>query len=159
MGIKVLYNSWETISRGGSYIKIYGLVTPMIYYKDRLREYKRGVSFTKTDAERFLGKTDASCYQILLAHNPLYFPSYRDWGADLTFSGHIHGGIIRIPGMGGLLSPDMTFFPKYDGGHFEEQGRHLVVSRGLGNHFLMRVMNPPELVAVTLGQRVRFARK
>ena len=53
----------------------------------------------------------------------------------------------------------MTFFPKYDGGHFEEQGRHLVVSRGLGNHFLMRVMNPPELVAVTLGQRVRFARK
>ena len=159
MGIKVLYNSWETISRGGSYIKIYGLVTPMIYYKDRLREYKRGVSFTKKDAERFLGKTDASCYQILLAHNPLYFPSYRDWGADLTFSGNIHGGIIRIPGMGGLLSPDMTFFPKYDGGHFEEQGRHLVVSRGLGNHFLMRVMNPPELVAVTLGQRVRFARK
>ena len=70
MGIKVLYNSWETISRGGSYIKIYGLVTPMIYYKDRLREYKRGVSFTKKDAERFLGKTDASCYQILLAHNP-----------------------------------------------------------------------------------------
>ena len=151
MGVMVLDNSWRTISRGGASIKIYGLATPMIYYKDRLREYKRGVSLSKKDVERFLGKADLSCFQILLAHNPLYYPSYRDWGADLTFSGHIHGGIIRIPGLGGLLSPDMTFFPKYDGGYFEEKGRHLVVSRGLGNHFLIRVMNPPELVAVTLG--------
>ena len=52
--------------------------------------------------------------------------------------------------MGGLLSPDLTLFPKYDGGHFEEEGRQMVVSRGLGNHFLFRVMNPAELVAVTL---------
>ena len=41
MGVMVLDNSWRTISRGGASIKIYGLATPMIYYKDRLREYKR----------------------------------------------------------------------------------------------------------------------
>lgn len=155
MGVKVLENNWCTISHKGAYLKMYGLVTPMIYYKDRLREYRRGICFTKRDVETALGKADSSCFNILLSHNPLYYPAYRDWGADLTFSGHIHGGIIRIPGLGGLLSPDMTFFPKYDGGHFQEKGRHLVVSRGLGNHFLMRVMNPPELVEVTLSVKDR----
>ena len=93
------------------------------------------------------------CYNILLSHNPLYYPAYRDWGADLTLSGHIHGGIIRIPGLGGLLSPDLTLFPRYDGGHFTERGKHLIVSRGLGNHFLVRVMNPPEIGVITLARQ------
>lgn len=150
MGITVLMNECKTISRHGAFIKIYGLVTPMKYYKDILKEYEWGVKFSAGDAENLLGKGDDSCYKLLLTHNPLYYPAYRDWGADLTLSGHIHGGIIRIPKLGGLLSPDLTFFPKYDGGHFKEQGKDLVVSRGLGNHFLVRVMNPPEFVCITL---------
>lgn len=150
LGVVILDNSWCSISRGGVFVKLYGLVTPMVYYKDRLKEYRKGIYFSAEDTEGALGRADTDCFCILLAHNPLYFPSYRIWGADLTFSGHIHGGIIRIPGLGGLLSPDMTLFPKYDGGHFEEEGRHLVVSRGLGNRFLVRVGNPPELVVVTL---------
>ncbi len=150
-GVTVLNNKWCTISRRGSFIKIYGLVTPMVYYKDPMREgYERGICFTAENTRELLGEADESCYNLLLAHNPLYFPSYRDWGADLTLSGHIHGGIIRIPGLGGLLSPDVSFFPKYDGGHFEEKGKHLIVSRGLGNHFLVRICNPPELVVITL---------
>lgn len=153
LGVTVLDNDWRSISHRGADIRLYGLVTPQVYYKDRLREYKRGVYFSKKDMEETLGKTDPSCFHMLLAHNPLYYPSYRSWGADLTFAGHIHGGIIRIPGLGGLLSPDMTLFPKYDGGYFQEKGRHLVVSRGLGNHFLMRVLDPPEVVAVTLKPR------
>ena len=102
---------------------------------------------------------DDTGYSILLAHNPLYYPAYRDWGADLTLSGHVHGGIIRIPGKGGLLSPDVTFFPKYDGGHFRENGKDLIVSRGLGNHFLVRVMNPPELLVVTLHRSLAISTK
>lgn len=150
MGVITLKNQQHKIFIHGAFIKLYGLVTPMVYYKDILKEYQRGITFSSRDAEELLGKGDDSCYKILLAHNPLYYPSYRDWGADLTLSGHIHGGIIRIPKLGGLLSPDLTFFPKYDGGHFKEQGKHLIVSRGLGNHFLMRVFNPPELVSITL---------
>lgn len=154
LGVAVLENSWQSISRKGAYIKIYGLVMPMVYYKDPFRDdYVKGISFSAKDAEHALGKTDTSCYNILLCHNPLYYPSYRDWGADLTLSGHIHGGIIRIPGIGGVLSPDVTLFPKYDGGHFEEKGRHLIVSRGLGNHFLVRVMNPAELAVIRLGRK------
>lgn len=151
LGVTVLENKWCTVSFKGAYLKVYGLVTPMKYYKDPLRkDYEKNTCFTARDAERLLGKADSFCYKLLLAHNPLYYPAYRDWGADLTLSGHIHGGIIRVPGMGGLLSPDVTFFPKYDGGHFRENGKDLVVSRGLGNHFLARVRNPEELVVITL---------
>lgn len=149
-GVAVLKNSFCRISRQGQTIRMYGLVTPMVYYNDPLGEYRKGAYFSLEDTKRILGEADPGVYNILLAHNPLYFPSYRDWGADLTLSGHIHGGIIRIPGIGGLLSPDVSLFPRYDGGLFKEQGRHLIVSRGLGNHFLVRVFNPPELVSVTL---------
>ncbi len=150
MGVEVPDNGWRTVSHCGSYVKLYGLVTPMVYYKDPLGEYVRGIRFSASDTERLLGKPDADTYNILLAHNPIYFPSYRDWGADLTLAGHIHGGVIRLPKLGGVFSPDVSLFPKYDGGHFEEEGRHLIVSRGLGNHFLVRVMNPPEVVGITL---------
>ncbi len=151
LGVTVLENNWVTLSRRGSFVKLYGLTMAMKYYKDRLRaDYVRGVHFSPADTEKALGKADRDCYNILLSHNPLYYPAYRDWGADLTLSGHIHGGIIRIPGLGGLLSPDLTLFPRYDGGHFTERGKHLIVSRGLGNHFLVRVMNPPEIGVITL---------
>lgn len=146
--------SWKdaSISRKDASLDLYGLVTPMVYYKDPLGEYRKGAHFSREDTEQALGKNDPSRFCILLAHNPLYYPSYRDWGADLTLSGHIHGGIIRIPGLGGLLSPDLSIFPKYDGGYFYEEGRHLVISRGLGNNFLFRVNNPPELVVITLSR-------
>lgn len=153
LGVTVLDNGWRTVSRRGDFIRVYGLVMPMVYYKDPLGEYERGIQFSEKDTEKLLGKAEPSCFRLLLAHNPLYFPAYRDWGADLTLSGHVHGGVIRLPGLGGLLSPDLSLFPKYDGGHFEEQGRQLVVSRGLGNHFLFRVHNPPELVMLTLYQK------
>lgn len=150
-GVTVLENQKYTISKEGAWLKLYGLVMPLPYYKDpRSKDYVRGIHFSRENARELLGNADPGCCNILLAHNPLYYPSYRDWGADLTLSGHIHGGIIRIPGLGGVLSPDVTLFPKYDGGHFEEKGKHLIVSRGLGNHFLVRVFNPPELVCITL---------
>lgn len=149
-GVIVLENKCYTISREDAALTLYGLVTPMVYYKDPLGEYRKGAHFSAEDTEAALGKVDSSRFSILLAHNPLYYPSYRDWGADLTLSGHIHGGIIRVPGLGGMLSPDLSLFPKYDGGCFCEHGRHLIVSRGLGNNFLFRVNNPPEVVVITL---------
>lgn len=149
-GVVILENGNCSIVRGDASIKIYGLVTPLIYYKDLRAGAKRRCCFTAAEAKRLLGKADISAFNLLLAHNPLYFPAYRDWGADLTLSGHIHGGIIRIPGLGGLFSPEFRFFPRYDAGHFEERGKHLVVSRGLGNNFLFRVANPPEIVVIRL---------
>lgn len=149
-GAIVLENSWRTISRQGAFIKLYGLVLPMCYYRSRLQNAIRNVHFSIQAMNELLGPADPGRFTLLLSHDPLHFPVYRDWGADLTLSGHIHGGIIRIPGLGGLLSPDVTLFPRYDCGHFEEKRKHMIVSRGLGNHFLFRVCDPAELAIITL---------
>lgn len=85
---------------------------------------------------------------VLLAHNPLFFPAYAEWGAALTLSGHIHGGIIRLPGIGGLLSPARSFMPHYDKGSFRIGDRQMIVSGGLGK---LRLFNPPELCLITAG--------
>ena len=86
-----------------------------------------------------------------LAHNPIYFDSYAWWGADLTVSGHLHGGIIRIPGIGGIITPQAKLFPRYDAGQFKKNGKNLVVSRGLGTHTVnIRIFNPAELSVIRL---------
>lgn len=67
-----------------------------------------------------------------------------------VFSGHTHGGIIRLPLLGGVIANDRTIFPKYDGGIYEKNNLFLVSSRGLGESFFPRFNNNPELVCVTL---------
>lgn len=99
------------------------------------------------DITKVLGTPDEDEFTILLAHHPKYFPAYAGWGADLTLSGHIHGGIIRLPGIGGVIGPDPGLFPKYDRGEYEYAGKKMIVSAGLGTHTIsLRVNNPPELV-------------
>lgn len=101
--------------------------------------------------EQLLGSPDSSAYCVLLAHNPDYFLEYAAWGAELVLSGHVHGGIVRLPGLGGVISPAMRFFPKYDGGLFEEGKSHMVLGRGIGTHSPnVRMFNPAELVVVEL---------
>lgn len=87
-------------------------------------------------------------HTVLLAHNPLYFPAYAQWGAALTLSGHVHGGFLRLPGIGGVISPERRLFPRYDKGHYRQNGSEMVVSAGLGN---LRLFNPPELCLITSG--------
>lgn len=94
-----------------------------------------------------LGQAPEGLYTVLLAHNPDYFPQYAAWGADLTLSGHIHGGVARVPFWGrGMISPAWRLFPRYDGGVFREGGAALLLSRGLGLHTVpVRIWNPAEL--------------
>lgn len=101
------------------------------------------------------GESTKSEYQILVAHNPMYFPQYAEWGADLVLSGHVHGGMVRLPFLGGVISPQMHIFPKYDAGLFQipsdNGSSHMIVSRGLGIHTIkIRLFNRPELVHVIL---------
>ncbi len=114
------------------------------------KEYYRRFGPCKMPSEylyQCLGKAAEGMYTVLLAHNPDYFPEYASWGADLTLSGHVHGGVARVPFWGkGVLSPTMRLFPKYDGGIFTERGKTMVLSRGLGTHTIpVRAFNPAEL--------------
>ena len=96
-----------------------------------------------------LGEPAEGAYRILLAHNPDYFSAYAQWGADLTLSGHLHGGMVRLPKIGGLISPNWTLFPKYDHGLYTIEEKKMIVSAGLGSHTIkLRINNPPELVVL-----------
>lgn len=99
--------------------------------------------------EEKLGLCNKEYYNVLLAHNPLYFEKYAKWGADLVISGHIHGGLMRLPIIGGVISPQIKLFPKYTGGLYTINKKVMVLSRGLGTHTIrFRFFNPPELVVV-----------
>lgn len=88
-------------------------------------------------------------FKLLLAHDPYYFKRYSELDFDIVLSGHVHGGIIRFPFIGGFISPRITFFPKYDKGCFEENGCTMYLSAGLGWHNLpIRFLNTPELVVI-----------
>ena len=87
----------------------------------------------------------------MLAHTPVFMPIYQQWGADMTLSGHLHGGIIGLPGIGGQITPQAVLIPKYAGGINSEVTHIVNFSRGLGTHTVnLRFCNPAELVSVSL---------
>ena len=171
-GVTVLDNQSIDIMHDTVRFPVFGLTMPLLYYKDPLKKpYNRKANWTCKDMERIFGSLSVSNSKsagpsILLAHNPLYFPAYRDWGAALTFSGHVHGGIIRLPLIGGVLSPDLSLFPNYDGGLFSEYSsmdnshtpRQMIVSRGLSDTFLKRIFNPMEIVCAVICPKTNSSR-
>lgn len=125
-------------------IKITGLELPRYYYsKFRIRD------FSAKKIVEMVGEPDASMCNFLIAHNPDYFQYYVDWGADLVLSGHVHGGIMRLPVLGGVISPAYVLFPEYDGGIFHHGKSTMLLGRGMGTHTLpFRFFNPGELYIV-----------
>ena len=90
-------------------------------------------------------------YQILLAHRPELIDYYSEANFDLVFSGHAHGGQVRLPFLGGLVAPGQGLFPKYTENVHVVGNTSMVISRGLGNSLIpQRLFNPPEIVVVTL---------
>ena len=92
-------------------------------------------------------------YLIMCAHRPESFYCWNwadNWGIDLVLSGHLHGGQVIIPGIGGLYSGLEGFFPKYDYGQYKLGDSDMIITRGLGsnNKALPRFNNPPEIAVV-----------
>ena len=142
MGIVYLSDSSVDI---GENICIHGLDLEKKYY---LRRFKKPLDIGYIKERLHI---DRSHYNILMAHSPVYFNTYSRWGADLTLSGHLHGGIMRIPLIGGVIGPDFFLFPKYSGGLYNENGKNMIVSCGAGTHTInLRIFNPPELTLVEL---------
>lgn len=127
-----------------------------IYGLEIGREYYGKFKYTRMDAsylKGILGKPEKSAFSVMIAHNPDYFKAYAQWGADLVVSGHVHGGLMRLPFLGGVISPAIKLFPRYDGGKFKEGKSVMILGRGLGTHTLpVRIFNPGELVVIDLSQ-------
>ena len=99
---------------------------------------------------------DTDRYLIMCAHRPESFYPWDmadQWGIDLVLSGHLHGGQVIIPGVGGLYNSLDGFFPKFDYGQYKLGDSDMVITRGLGSNpkMLPRFNNPPEIAVLTIG--------
>ncbi len=127
------------------HVLVCGVTLPEECYKRDGRDYR----FRLDDLSEIQPQPGPTDYCIMLAHTPYYFETYSDFGADLVVSGHNHGGLIRFPNKGGLISPQREFFPEFDAGIYEYGASRMVVTRGLGTHFpLIRIFNRPELLVL-----------
>ncbi len=146
-GVFVLDNEYARFFASGKNIGVYGWSAGEWFYHKCW--HKR--ILTVKELEHQLGVPGQGTFHILLAHNPEYFQTYCEWGADLVLSGHVHGGIARLPWFGGVISPSLRLFPKYDAGEFRERYGTMILSRGLGTHHIrLRFFNVPEISVIDL---------
>lgn len=139
IGVHVMPNTSVKLEREGASISIVGIEDPLNGYE------------TKSMLSTALAGVDQENLTVLLAHRPEKFNTYVATNMDLVFSGHAHGGQIRVPFVGGLVAPGQGFFPKYTAGTFEDGDTTMYVSRGLGNSTVpFRIFNLPQLVVVEL---------
>lgn len=146
VGVNYLCNETVSICRENQEIFVSGLEIEAMYYHRLVQ-----IEMSKNYIPSLLGEPQEDQFHILLAHNPCYFPQYAKWGADLVLSGHIHGGIVRLPYLGGVISPQLTFFPKYDRGLYKKGESTMILSGGLGGHSIpFRLFNMPQMQVITL---------
>ena len=150
-GANVLEYEYEDISINGQLMRIGGIYGYCIPESDI--ENKR-YNFKHTDYLKAFMDTDN--YTLLLTHMPytwLELDGLEAWDIDLVYAGHAHGGLIRIPKLGGLHAPLQGLFPgKLEGTYTSADGsRTMILTRGLGNSTIIpRINNVPEVVVVDL---------
>ena len=144
-GVHLLENE-STVLSDDSKVRLTGLEIPLECYTHLKRREMPGGAIKER-----IGNRDPEAFQVLLAHNPSYMKEYLAWGADLILSGHLHGGMVRIPGIGGVIGPDFVLFPKYSGEMRRVGDQTVIVSKGLGTHTIhIRLFNPAEIVVLSL---------
>jgi len=145
-GVILLENTTANIFINHIPIAIHGLELDRKYYH-RFQKPELPVKELKA----YFGEPDDKTFHILLAHNPHYGKTYMNWEADLTLSGHYHGGIIRTLKDQPLIGNDFQLFPPYAYGCFRCGSHTLITSAGMGEHTIpFRINNPRELVVVDI---------
>ena len=143
-GVTVLSNQYEILERNGARLVLAGVDDP------------NGYADQKTPEELYaqIEKEAPGLFTVLLAHRNDRFEQYAAAGYDFVLSGHGHGGIVRLPFVGGLLGAGRELFPERTSGLYTVGDSTLFVSRGLGNNTVpfrgFRIFNRPELAVVTL---------
>ena len=150
LGVVLLENKVVPLDANGVCLNLAGIAPDKRVYKVRTRG---GRAFPDGEIERLLGKKPDG-YTVLLSHTPNAAADYAAWGADLVLSGHLHGGIVRVPKLGGLVGPGLQALPPYTKGKYRVGGAALIVSAGLGEHSIpVRVANPRHICYVDLISR------
>jgi len=138
-GVILLRNRRITLERGGECLALAGIEDPNGY-----ADMPAPAEVVTAARQGYDG------YLVTLCHRPELFPALAAAGSDLVLSGHHHGGLIRLPLLGGLVSPS-GFFPEYDAGLFTLGDSVLLVSPGLsGAENIPRLFNRPEVCVAVL---------
>ena len=95
-----------------------------------------------------------NCFRVLLSHSPDELPWAKAHAFDLMLAGHNHGGQIRLPWLGALISPSRYGW-RYAGGLYHEPPTLLHVSRGISGDHCIRLNCPPELPLLVLTRSAR----
>ena len=142
-GVTVLSNQFVPLERNGQTIFIAGIDDPNGYADQTTPE--------ELAAKLYSQQEDP--FWLLLAHrNDRFAREYSLLGADLTLSGHGHGGIWRFPFIGGVFGTQRNLFPSHTAGFYSDNGASVFVNRGLGNspRVIPRILNRPQVAVITL---------
>ena len=139
-GVTVLQDDWRVLRRGEDALVLAGTDDPC------------GPAERKTPAELIADiRAEAGEAAFLLAHRNDQLPQWSALGVQAVLAGHCHGGVVRLPFVGGLFGTDRRLFPAWDAGLYRQGETALYVSRGLGYtnvHF--RLFNRPEVAVIVL---------
>jgi len=142
LGVTVLENDYVVLERDGERLAVAGVHDPNGPYDMKTKE-------TLTAEIRAALGEDA--YILMLAHRNGQLDEWAALGVETVLTGHGHGGLIRIPFVGGVVGVDRELFPTYDAGLFRQGETAMIVSRGLGNSiWIPRIFNRPDLPVITL---------
>ena len=137
-GVRYLRNEYVLLERGGEKIVLAGVEDP------------NGWADQPAPPEVAAAPPEGP-FKILLAHRNYWVTEYPDLPVDLILCGHAHGGVVRLPGVGGVLDHHGHFFPDYTDGVYASGSYRMAVSRGIGNTGgVPRFFNNPEIVIVEL---------
>lgn len=118
--------------------------TPILLAGNELPWFKPAADLPVQDA-----LPDGEPLRILLSHSPDQVNWARQRHFDLMLAGHTHGGQIRLPGIGPLVSPSF-YGAKYASGTFELPPTVMHVSQGISGKTPLRYCCPPELAKLVL---------
>ena len=140
-GVTVLENEGRVLSRGGAEMVVAGVHDPCGPYDMK----------TPAALVRELRSTQGNDFILMLSHRNDELAMWSQLGVQLVLSGHCHGGVVRLPFVGGVFGTRRELFPEYDAGVYRQDGTTLFVSRGLGYtnvHF--RLFNRPHVPIMIL---------
>jgi len=141
LNIVYLHNDYVLLKKGSDSIVLAGVEDP-----NGPKDMTKPDALIDKISKKYPGK-----YVMLLAHRNDWLKKYPNLEVNTILCGHSHGGIVRLPFLGGVFGTEHDFFPKYDAGVFNERNYDLFVSRGLGGDTIIpRFLNNPELVTVVL---------
>ena len=148
-GVYFLENESAEVDLDRNRLCLTGLELQLEVY-EKMKTHK----VTKDDIAQKVGQANREEIQILLAHNPEYMEAYQAWGADITLSGHLHGGLICLPNGKSVITPQFHLFPKHAGEMKVKGNQTAIVSRGLGTHTVnIRLFNPAELIVFQISKQ------